>query len=119
MKIAVLVKEVPDTWGDRRIDPTTKRVDRSADEVVDEVNEKAVEIALQVQAANPGSEVTIVTMGPKGAIGGLRKSLAMGADNAIHRRTHGRRPRDARRATERRATDQSAQSYRLGNGRQR
>ena len=84
MKIAVLVKEVPDTWGDRRIDPATKRVDRSSDEVVDEVNEKAVEIALQVQAANPGSEVTVVTMGPKGAMDGLRKGLAMGADNAIH-----------------------------------
>lgn len=84
MKIAVLVKEVPDTWGDRRIDPATKRVDRSADEVVDEVNEKAVEIALQVQDANPGSEVTVVTMGPKGALDGLRKALAMGADRALH-----------------------------------
>ena len=84
MKIAVLVKEVPDTWGDRRIDPATKRVDRSSDEVVDEVNEKAVEIALQVQSANPGSEVTVVTMGPKGALDGLRKALSMGADNAIH-----------------------------------
>ncbi|MES1170167.1 MAG: electron transfer flavoprotein subunit beta, partial [Leifsonia sp.] len=84
MKIAVLVKEVPDTWGDRRIDPATKRVDRSSDEVVDEVNEKAVEIALQVQAANPGSEVTVVTMGPKTALDGLRKGLAMGADSAIH-----------------------------------
>jgi electron transfer flavoprotein beta subunit len=84
MRIAVLVKEVPDTWGERRIDPATKRVDRSADEVVDEVNEKAVEIALQVQAANPGSEVTVVTMGPKSALDGLRKGLAMGADTAIH-----------------------------------
>jgi electron transfer flavoprotein beta subunit len=84
MKIAVLVKEVPDTWGDRRIDPTTKRVDRSSDEVVDEVNEKAVEIALQLQAANAGSTVTVVTMGPKDALDGLRKGLAMGADDAIH-----------------------------------
>ena len=84
MKIAVLVKEVPDTWGDRRIDPTTKRVDRSADAVVDEVDEKAVEIALQVQAANSGSTVTVVTMGPKGALDSLRKGLAMGADDAIH-----------------------------------
>lgn len=84
MKIAVLVKEVPDTWGDRRIDEATKRVDRSSDAVVDEVDEKAVEIALQVQAANAGSEVTVVTMGPKGALDSLRKGLAMGADNAIH-----------------------------------
>jgi electron transfer flavoprotein beta subunit len=84
MKIAVLVKEVPDTWGDRRIDPTTKRVDRGSDAVVDEVDEKAVEVALQVQTANPGSTVTVVTMGPKGALDSLRKGLAMGADDALH-----------------------------------
>ena len=84
MKIAVLVKEVPDTWGDRRIDPVTKRVDRSSDAVVDEVDEKAVEIALQVQSANAGSTVTVVTMGPTGALDSLRKGLAMGADDAIH-----------------------------------
>ncbi len=84
MKIAVLVKEVPDTWGDRRIDSATKRVDRSSDVVVDEVDEKAVEIALQLQAANVGSTVTVVTMGPKGALDSLRKGLAMGADAAIH-----------------------------------
>ena len=49
MKIAVLVKEVPDTWGDRRIDPVTKRVDRNGDVVIDEINEKAVEAALLVK----------------------------------------------------------------------
>jgi electron transfer flavoprotein beta subunit len=84
MKIAVLVKEVPDTWGDRRIDSSTKRVDRSGDEVIDEITEKAVEAALLVKEANSGSEVTVVTMGPSGAIDAIRKSLAMGADNGIH-----------------------------------
>ncbi|MFC5500776.1 electron transfer flavoprotein subunit beta/FixA family protein [Lysinimonas soli] len=84
MKIAVLVKEVPDTWGDRHLDPTTKRVDRRSDAVVDEVDEKAVEVALQTREAHPGSEVTIVTMGPKTALDSIRKGLAMGADNAIH-----------------------------------
>jgi hypothetical protein len=34
MKIVVLIEEVPDTWNERRIDATTKRVDRSG-EVVD------------------------------------------------------------------------------------
>jgi electron transfer flavoprotein beta subunit len=84
MKIAVLVKEVPDTWGDRRIDPTTKRVVRGKDLVIDEINEKAVEAALLVKEANSGTEVTVVTMGPKSALDVLRKGLAMGADNAIH-----------------------------------
>lgn len=84
MKIAVLVKEVPDTWGDRRIDSSTKRVDRSGDQVIDEITEKAVEVALQVKEANSGSEVTVVTMGPNGALDSIRKSLAMGADNGLH-----------------------------------
>jgi len=84
MKIAVLVKEVPDTWGERRLDPATKRVDRGVDNVIDEIDEKAVEIALQLQSANPGSDVTVVTMGPKSALDTLRKGLAMGANSAIH-----------------------------------
>ena len=84
MKIAVLVKEVPDTWGDRKIDASTKRVDRSGEVVIDEINEKAVEAALLTKEANSGSEVTVVTMGPAGSIDALRKGLAMGADNGIH-----------------------------------
>jgi electron transfer flavoprotein beta subunit len=84
MKIAVLVKEVPDTWGDRRIDPVTKRVVRGKDLVIDEINERAVEAALLVKEANAGSELTVVTMGPKSALDALRKGLAMGADSGIH-----------------------------------
>lgn len=84
MKIAVLVKEVPDTWGDRRIDPTTMRVDRTGDLVIDEINETAVEVALLTKEAHPGSEVTAVTMGPPGALAVIRKALAMGADTGIH-----------------------------------
>jgi electron transfer flavoprotein beta subunit len=84
VKIAVLVKEVPDTWGDRKIDAGTKRVDRSGEVVIDEINEKAVEAALVAKEANAGSEVTVVTMGPAGSIDALRKGLAMGADNGIH-----------------------------------
>jgi electron transfer flavoprotein beta subunit len=84
MKIAVLVKEVPDTWGDRRIDPATKRVDRNGEVVIDEINEKAVEAALLVKEANAGSDVTVVTMGPAKSLDAIRKSLAMGADRGIH-----------------------------------
>ncbi len=84
MKIAVLVKEVPDTWGERQIDPSTLRVVRTGDIVIDEINEKAVEAAMLVKEANAGSEVTVVTMGPASSADALRKSLAMGADNGIH-----------------------------------
>ncbi|MCC6376367.1 MAG: electron transfer flavoprotein subunit beta/FixA family protein [Microbacteriaceae bacterium] len=83
MKIAVLIKQVPDTWSDRKIDAATKRVDRTKDQVVDEINEKAVEVGLQLKEAQ-GGEVTAVTMGPSGAIEAIRKTLAMGADDGIH-----------------------------------
>jgi electron transfer flavoprotein beta subunit len=84
VKIAVLAKEVPDTWGDRTIDLATKRVVRGRDLVIDEINEKAVEAALLVKEAHPGSELTVVTMGPKSALDVVRKGLAMGADTGIH-----------------------------------
>jgi len=74
MKIAVLVKEVPDTWGDRSIDPVTKRVVRGKDLVIDEINEKAVEAALLVKEANSGATLTVVTMGPKSALDALPSS---------------------------------------------
>ena len=84
MKIAVLVKEVPDTWSDRRIDPGTKRVDRSGELVIDEINEKAVEAALLVKEGGAGGEITVVTMGPASSIDAIRKALAMGVDDGIH-----------------------------------
>ncbi|MCG2623416.1 electron transfer flavoprotein subunit beta/FixA family protein [Arthrobacter sp. I2-34] len=85
MKIAVLVKQVPDTYGDRRMDPATRTVDRgSADPVIDEINERAVEAALQIKEAGDGVTVTAVTMGPVRAVEALRKALAMGADSAVH-----------------------------------
>lgn len=84
MHIAVLIKEVPDTWGDRRIDPTTKRVHRAGDVVLDEINEKALEAALVIKDADRSTDITVVTMGRPSALDGLRKALAMGADRAIH-----------------------------------
>lgn len=82
MKIVVLVKQVPDTWGERtlRADGTVDR--ESADSVIDEITERAVETALQLREAHQGT-VTVLTMGPPGAVDVLRKALAMGADSAI------------------------------------
>ena len=85
MRIVVLVKEVPDTYGDRKITLETGLVDRDAGErVLDEIGERAVEAALSVQAAVPESTVTVVTMAPAGAADSLRRALAMGADDAVH-----------------------------------
>lgn len=83
MKIIVLIKQVPDTYGDRILtaDGTIDR--KNSEPVIDEINEKAVEMGLRLQENN-GAEVTVLTMGPAKALDSLRKALAMGADNGIH-----------------------------------
>lgn len=85
MRIVVLVKQVPDTYGDRHLVLETGLVDRNtADQVADEVGERAVEAALAVKAVLPDTTITAVTMGPVSAAETLRKALAMGADAAVH-----------------------------------
>jgi electron transfer flavoprotein beta subunit len=85
MNIVVLVKQVPDTYSERKLDPGDGMLDRDAsDAVLDEINERAVEAALQLKEANDGSEVTILTMGPDRATEAIRKALSMGADKAVH-----------------------------------
>lgn len=85
MKIVVLVKQVPDTWGERVLEVPGGRLDRGAsDAVIDEIGERAVEAALVVKDSAKDTEVVVITMGPAGANDVLRKSLAMGADSAVH-----------------------------------
>lgn len=87
MKIVVLVKQVPDTYSERRLADPDHTLDReSSDAVIDEINERAVEAALQLKEAQDGdgTVVTVVTMGPERATDALRKALSMGADEAVH-----------------------------------
>ena len=84
MKILVLAKQVPDTWSDRKISLETGMLDRDASEPVpDEINERALETALEYKAANSGSEVVVLSMGPEAATDSMRKLLSMGADSAV------------------------------------
>ncbi|PSL58348.1 electron transfer flavoprotein beta subunit [Saccharothrix carnea] len=84
MNIVVLVKQVPDTWSERKLADADHTLDReSADAVLDEINERAVEEALLLQEAH-GGEVTVVAMGPDRATDAIRKALSMGADKAVH-----------------------------------
>lgn len=84
MKIVVLVKQVPDTWSDRKLSTSTGWVDRAAsDAVVDEIDERALEIALQYKDTQD-AEVVAMTMAPQAATDVLRKFLATGADSAVH-----------------------------------
>lgn len=85
MKIAVLIKQVPDTAEERILDPDTGRIDRDAgDAVIDEITERALELALTVKDQDKSTEVVVVTMGPGNAAKSIRKALSMGADSGIH-----------------------------------
>jgi len=81
MKIAVCVKQVPE--GSRRIDPETKRLDRSGEGALNPFDANAVEEALSLKDAGGVGEVVLVSMGPAKAQDALRKALAMGADRAV------------------------------------
>jgi electron transfer flavoprotein beta subunit len=84
MNIVVLVKQVPDTYSERRLRESDGGLDRDAsDAVLDEINERAVEEALQLKEAHGGT-VTVLTMGPQRATEAIRKALSMGADAAVH-----------------------------------
>jgi electron transfer flavoprotein beta subunit len=80
MKIAVCVKHVPE--GNARIDPQSKRLDRSGEAALNHFDANAVEEALRLREQG-GGEVVVVSMGPSGAADSLRKALAMGADRAV------------------------------------
>ena len=84
MNIVVLVKQVPDTWAERRLSEADRTLDRdSVDAVMNEIDEYAVEEALRLKEAH-GGEVTVLTMGPDRAGETIRKALSMGADKAVH-----------------------------------
>ncbi len=84
MNIVVCVKQVPDTWAEKKLSDSDKTVDREGVEgVMNELDEYAVEEALKIKEAH-GGEVTVLTMGPEKAVETIRKALSMGADKAVH-----------------------------------
>jgi electron transfer flavoprotein beta subunit len=83
MNIVVCVKQVPDTWAEKKLG-SDNTVDReSVDGVMNELDEYAVEEALKIKEAQ-GGEVTVLSMGPDKAVETIRKALSMGADKAVH-----------------------------------
>jgi electron transfer flavoprotein beta subunit len=88
MKIAVCVKQVPDSWAEKKM--VNGVLDREGvDAVLNDLDEYAVEEALRIVEAHGGNEeggahsVTIVSMGPERATEAIRKALSMGANDAI------------------------------------
>ena len=84
MRIVVLVKQVPDSGSDRNLRSDDNTVDRaSANNVINEMDEYAIEEALRIKEAH-GGEVVVLTMGPEKASESIRKALSMGPDSAVH-----------------------------------
>ena len=84
LRIVVCVKYVPDATGDRHFadDLTLDRDD--VDGLLSELDEYAVEQALQIADEADDAEITVLTVGPEDAKDALRKALSMGADKAVH-----------------------------------
>ena len=88
MKIAVCVKQVPDSWAEKKM--IGGLLDRQGvDAVLNDLDEYAVEEALRIVEANGGNgeagpnSVTLISMGPERTTDAVRKALSMGADAAI------------------------------------
>ena len=82
-KIVVAVKYVPDATANRTFN-ADNTVDRDGvDGLLSELDEYAVEQALQIIEAGEG-EVTVLTVGPDDAADAIRKALQMGADAGVH-----------------------------------
>jgi electron transfer flavoprotein beta subunit len=86
VKICVLVKEVPDAAVQKRIDPSTGRMDRGGEKNLNPYDTHAIEAAMQIKEGGAVSvdEVVAVTMGPESAVRALHKAVSLGADRSVH-----------------------------------
>ncbi len=87
MNIVVCVKYVPDATAQQQFE-SDNTVDRVAVAgLLSELDEYAVEQALQLKEKNAEPDsvtVTALTIGPAGAAEAVRKALQMGADKGVH-----------------------------------
>ena len=72
LKICCLVKEVPDAAVQKRIDPGTKRLDRSGEKNLNPFDTHGIEAAMQIREGGDAEvdEIVAVTMGPETAARG-------------------------------------------------
>jgi electron transfer flavoprotein beta subunit len=85
MRIIVCLKPVPDPryWSRLRLDPKTKTLIREGiPNVINLLDKKALEVALQLREKE-GGEIMTLSMAPPFAFPVLREGLAMGADRSI------------------------------------
>ncbi|MBF0697710.1 electron transfer flavoprotein subunit beta/FixA family protein [Actinomyces bowdenii] len=80
MKIVVCIKHVPDLQSERRLEDG--RLVRGEEDVLNELDENAVEAAVSLAEEHDG-EVVALTMGPQDAEDGVRRALQMGAERGV------------------------------------
>jgi electron transfer flavoprotein beta subunit len=85
LKICVLVKEVPDAAVEKRMDPSTGRLDRSGEKNLNPFDTHAIEAAMQIKEGGTVEvdEIVAVTMGPDSAQRALHKAVSLGADRSV------------------------------------
>jgi electron transfer flavoprotein beta subunit len=84
MKIVVLGKHVPDATGERSF-ASDGTVDRdSSSGLLSELDEYAVEQALQIAEDHDDVEVVVMTLGPEDAADAIKRALQMGASGGVH-----------------------------------
>lgn len=86
MKIAVCVKQVPDSETRINLPQPAAQLDRSAfTRVINPYDQFAVEEAVKTKERFAGSDVTVVTVGPEAAVREMIKKdcLAVGCDRAV------------------------------------
>ena len=83
MKLAVCIKQTPDTEARIRIAPHGRGIEEDLTWIISPHDESAVEQALQIREEHGGS-VTVVALGPSRVVGAIRQALAMGADAGLH-----------------------------------
>jgi electron transfer flavoprotein beta subunit len=85
MNIVVCVKHVPDATAERTFNESDSTVDRvGVDGLLSELDEYAIEQALQAVEKAGDGEITVLTVGPESAVDAVRKGLQMGAHKGAH-----------------------------------
>lgn len=91
MKIAVLIKQVPDTAANIKLNADKTGIDETSVKwVVNPYDEFAIEAALQIKEQGGDPEVIVFSAGPARSDEAIRTALAMGADRAIRINTDGK-----------------------------
>lgn len=83
MNITVLIKQVPGTTNVSMNPETGTMIRDASDTVLNPLDENAVAEAVKIKRNNPGSSVTVLTMGPGSALKVLQEACARGADRGI------------------------------------